>query len=64
MSLTYILNKHNFVVNSVDTITGKDRGFEEKSNVKSFAVVLRNMATNIVNLLGNRELIIVTAKKK
>lgn len=61
-ALTYILKEHNYNVESVYTLTGQDRGFEQKDNVGGITVTLRNLATNLVNLVGNRELIIILAK--
>jgi len=63
-SLAYILIKHNFTINSTKTVTGKDRGFEEKDDIDKYALMLRKIATFVVNLLGNRELLIITAKLK
>ena len=61
-SLRFLLEKHGFEVLQVKTLSGKDRGFEKKSGVKAIEVFLRDMVTNMIELLGSRELLVVFAK--
>ena len=63
-SMRYIMEHHDFEVLKVWTLSGKDRGFDDKPGVSSFSIMLRNLLTDLINLLGDREILCVIAKPK
>ncbi len=63
-SLRYILESHGFEVLKMWTLSGKDRGFEKKKGVAGLEVGLRDLATNMIDMWGNRELLCAVARQK
>jgi SAM-dependent methyltransferase len=63
-SLRYILESHGYEVLKLWTLSGKDRGFAKKKGVSGLLVTLRDMVTNAIDMLGNRELLCVIARQK
>lgn len=63
-SLRYILESHGYEVLKLWTLSGKDRGFAKKKGVSGLLVALREMVTNAIDMLGNRELLCVIARQK
>ena len=63
-ALLYLLEKYNFQLREVTTLSGRDRGYASKKGVSILEIFLRKTTEKLVNLLGNRELIIVVAQKK
>lgn len=63
-SLRYILESHGYEVLKLWTLSGKDRGFAKKKGVSGILLAMRDMVTNAIDMLGNRELLCVIARQK
>lgn len=62
-SLTFLFKKHGFKILEINTWSGRDRGFEKREGQKSFELKLRDLAMNMVDALGNREIIYAIVRK-
>ena len=63
-SLKFLLEHNGFELMYFGTFSGKVRGYETKGRRSRFLTLARDIVMNIVNLLPNRELISVIAKKR
>jgi 2-polyprenyl-3-methyl-5-hydroxy-6-metoxy-1,4-benzoquinol methylase len=62
-SLKYFLEHNSFQLIYAGTFSGTVRGYDTGRRVAWFVNFFRSVAMNIINLLPNRELIVVVAKK-
>lgn len=62
-SLRFLLEKHGFKILDIQTLSGRDRGFGGRSGQKKVELMLRDLAMNAVDALGNRELLCALAVK-
>lgn len=62
-SIKYLLENNGFQLVYAGTFSGKVRGFDTRDRVSWVFSFVRNVVMNIVNLLPNRELVCVVAKK-
>lgn len=62
-SLRFLLEKHGFKILEMPTLSGRDRGFGQKSGQKKLELLLRDLAMNTVDAMGNRELLCAIAIK-
>jgi SAM-dependent methyltransferase len=63
-SMRYIMEHHDFEILKMWTLSGKDRGFDDKPGVPSISIRMRNLLTDLINLLGDREILCVIAKPR
>ena len=62
-SIRYLLEKNGFELIYADTYSGKVRGYDTEGRISMVVSLAKNILLSIVNLLPNRELVCVVAKK-
>ena len=64
-SLMFLLNRCDYVTLAVKTFSGRERGYRKyDGNSFNFVSTLRQIVSSTLNLIGNREMLCVIAKKR
>ena len=63
-ALSYLLTNEGFNVVKVLTVKGSDRGYDSKKSVSLIISSFRKLTSVVLNVFGNREILIVLASLK